>query len=246
MAVAARYLLPETEMSGRSLTAASTRLRVVPPPAAPPRPEPRLPASTLDDSQLVTAMREGLPEAATAVHDRLRPVVERAVRRLLGPGDRDHEDLVQHAMIEVICTIDRFRGECPLDAWASTVAAHAVYNHIRKMTAERRLFEGFRGGDEEPPSAVARSLPHATSARSTLRRVFVHLGAMDPAKAWAYVLHDVCGYDLREVAEITDATIAAAQTRLVRGRRELHERLAADPELSDLLVAGEPRSGGNR
>ena len=198
---------------------------------------PRLPAPTLDDSQLLAAVRAGDPDAATALHDRLRPVVERAIRRLLGARDRDHEDLAQHAMIEVCYTIDKFRGECPLDAWASTVAAHVVYNHLRRKTVERRLFEGFREDENDAPAST-QNLARDTAARSTLRRVFTHLDAIDPAKAWAYVLHDVCGYDLREVAEITETSVSAAQTRLVRGRRELHERLAADAELAPMLGKG--------
>ena len=225
-------------MASPSSSTARSRLRVVPQasPAVEVTSSPRLPAPTLDDSQLLASMRAGEPDAATAIHDRLRPVVERAIRKLLGPRDRDHEDLAQHAMIEVVYTIDRFRGDCPLDAWAATVAAHVVYNHIRKATVERRIFEGFRSTDDEGP-ASSRSLSRDTSARSTLRRVFVHLDAIETAKSWAYVLHDVCGYDLREVAQITESTVAAAQTRLVRGRRELQERMAADPELAPMLAA---------
>jgi RNA polymerase sigma-70 factor (ECF subfamily) len=200
-------------------------------------PQPRLPSPTLDDSQLLASVRAGDADAATALHDRLRPVVERAIRRLLGRGDRDHEDLTQHAMIEVVYTIDKFRGDCPLDAWASTVAAHVVYNHIRRRTTERRIFEGVRLEDDDAP-ASRRSLSRDTAARSTLRRVFTHLDAIEESKAWTYVLHDVCGYDLREVAQITETSVAAAQSRLVRGRRELHERMAGDPELAPMLAAG--------
>ncbi len=224
----------------------ASRLRLVPAPGNPPDhaapPPPRLPPPTLDDSQLLASVRAGDPDAASALHDRLRPVVERAIRRILGRRDRDHEDLTQQAMIQVVYTVDRFRGDCPLDAWASTVAAHVVYNHLRRRTTERRLFESMRGGDDDAP-ASSTSLSREASARSILRRVMTHLDGIEESKAWAYVLHDVCGYDLREVAQITESSVAAAQSRLVRGRKELKARLAEDPELCAMLADDEDKGG---
>lgn len=220
-------------MTSRSGSAGRTRLWVVPHDGTV---KAKLPAPTLDDSELLASLRKGDADAATALHDRLRPVAERAVRRLLGATDRDREDLVQQAMIEVVTTVHKFRGDCPLDAWASTVAAHVVYKHLRRRVTERRIFESLRGDDDAVPSS--RSLAADASARSLLRRVFVHLDSIDEAKAWTYVLHDVCGYDLRETAQITETTVAAAQSRLVRGRKELQEKLAADTELASMLKGG--------
>src|SRR4030095_17263782 len=96
------------------------------------RPDSPPPASSLDDAQLLRALRAHDTEAATAFHDRVRPQVDRTIYRLLGRRDADHEDLAQLAMIELVYTIARYRGECSLDSWTSTVTAHVVYKQIRK------------------------------------------------------------------------------------------------------------------
>ena len=90
-------------------------------PAAP-APSPSPPA--FDDSELLAAIRRGDAGAAAALHDRVRPQVDRTVRRLLGARDPDVCDLAQQSMIEIVRTIDRYRGECSLDSWTSAVAAH--------------------------------------------------------------------------------------------------------------------------
>ena len=50
------------------------------------------------------------------------------------------------------------------------------------------------------------------------------LGRMRPKHAEAVLLHDVLGHDLAEIAVMTGASAAAAQSRLVRGRKELLRR----------------------
>jgi RNA polymerase sigma-70 factor (ECF subfamily) len=186
---------------------------------------------TLDDGQLLAALRAGDARAATALYERSRPIVDRTVRKLLGRGDQDQQDLCQLAMVEIVRSIDRYRGESPLDAWIASLSAHVVYKALRHRRVERRVLSGVDARD-----VVGRDQPGRTAVdRSTIDRVRRHLEAMDHGRAWAFLLHDVHGYDLKEMAAIMAVSPAAAQSRLVRGRKELHDRIAADAELADAL-----------
>jgi RNA polymerase sigma-70 factor (ECF subfamily) len=187
----------------------------------------------MDDSELLAAMRAGDKKVADRFHDRVRPQVDRTLRRLFGRREQDFDDLRQQALVELVFTIQRFRGECSLDSWIATVTGHLVYKHLRKKRSERRFFDLLEREDLFPRALIG--TPKEALARSMLKQASQHLGSIDANKAWAFVLHDILGYDLVEVAETMGVTVTAAQTRLVRGRREVHDRLATDPDLVDLL-----------
>ena len=190
-----------------------------------------------DDARLVAAVRSGNASMAGPFYDRTRSVVEKAVHRLLGGTDSDFDDLVQIAMIELLRSLDRFRGDCSLDTWTSTISANVVYKHIRRRGLERRIF-----ARELPAEEAPRASHQQPVMRAMVERVMRHLQAISQDRAWTFLLHDVHGYSLDEVASMTGVTTAAAQSRLVRGRRELHERIARDPELAGGLDTLEERS----
>lgn len=189
----------------------------------------------LDDAQLLAAVHSGDEDAASELHDRLRPRVDTTIRALLGVGHPDHDDLAQQSFIELVGSLHRFRGECSLERWAATIAARTVFKFLRRRTTERKIFQRTmedRGAESSSPASLGRQL----IARNMATRIRKHLDSMDGAKAEAFLLHDVCGFDAREVAGIVGISEAAAHARIARGRKELHEKLAADPELRDALV----------
>jgi RNA polymerase sigma-70 factor, ECF subfamily len=186
----------------------------------------------LDDSALLAGLKARDVDFSAAFYDRVRPIVDRTLGRLLGARDREYEDLAQQALFVLVDTIDRFRGECPLDAWISIVTARVAFKAIRRRRVERRLFADV---PLEATSKSTRSHAHAVAACQAIERVRNELEQMDPGRAWTFLLHDVYGYDLKEVGEITGASLSAAQSRLVRGRREIHERIRRDEALARFL-----------
>ncbi len=184
-----------------------------------------------DDSTLLAGLKARDPSLSDAFYTRVRPVLDRTLTRLLGKRDNDYEDVAQRALFELVDTIDRFRGECPLDAWVSIVTARTSYRAIRRRRIERRLF-----ADAQPDDTpLTRSHGEAVAARQAIERVRLELEQMNQDRAWTFLLHDVYGYDLKEVGQITGVSLAAAQSRLVRGRREIHERIRNDHALARFL-----------
>lgn len=186
-----------------------------------------------EDEVLLAGLGGGDPGIAATFCQRVRPVVDRTLTRLLGARDPDYEDLAQVALFELVSTIHRFRRDCPLDAWLSIVTARVAYRHIRRRRLERRIFGQLSPEESEGRLVV---LPAAIEARQAIERVTGMLAKMDPKRVWTWLLHDVYGYDLKEITEIMGVSLSAAQSRLVRGRREVNERVQTDSALAQYFL----------
>ncbi len=160
------------------------------------------------------------------LYDRLVTTVDQTLYRVLGRRESDHEDLVQSAFEQIVKTLAnrRFAGACSLRTWASSVATHVGLNALRSRRRERGVFD--RSEVDAPESTAGIDNPEREATlRRELDRVRAQLAEMSPARAEALLLHDVLGHDLAEIAALTGVSIAAAQSRLVRGRHELMDRM---------------------
>src|SRR3954453_11094841 len=79
------------------------------------------------DEQIVAGLIAGEEWSAEALYDRLQPVVDRALRRVL-QSSADHDDLVQVVFERVIRTLveRKFAGACSLSTWASAIASNVA------------------------------------------------------------------------------------------------------------------------
>ena len=199
-----------------------------------PRTPLRIVEAVEDDAALIEAVAAGDASRAMVLYDRLRPVVSRTIRRL-SPRSLEHEDLVQQAFMELVISLRTRPQIRSLDAWASTIAARAVYQRLRRARLEERFAAVTPASEEdsvlERVGAPADGPLLTTLRRQALRRVAVVLSKLNQSRVQVFVLHDVHGFELKEIADILGITLANAQSRLVRGRSDVHVALEAEPEL---------------
>lgn len=183
------------------------------------------PEVRLSDAELIEAVVAGDASVASELYDRLVRRIDQTLYRVLGARGADHEDLIQSAFEQVVKTLTtrRFAGACSLETWGSSVATHVGLNALRSRQRERKVFD--KTAEAPESSSAAPDPERQASLAAELERARAALSAMNAGRAEAVFLHDVLGHDLAEIAALTGVSIAAAQSRLVRGRKDLHQRL---------------------
>lgn len=203
-------------------TLARRRLQAVPDAAPDSGPQRR------DEGELIDAIQRGDERVAAEIYDRLIGVIDRTLYRVLGRREPDHRDLAQSTFEQVVMTLStgRFARACSLETWASVLATHIGLKSLRSRRREDRYIE--RTQDPERESSTFFTDPERQlDARAQLFEVRKHLAEMNPAQATTLFLHDGLGHNLSEIALMTGVSVAAAQSRLVRGRREFGRLLEA-------------------
>ena len=153
--------------------------------------------------------------------------IDGTLMRVLGERTTEHDDLVQNTFEQILLTLTRgsFKGTCSLKSWACAISTRIGLNAIRSRKVERRYFDRSAESEEVFEHQTSHADDKRLETRNTLVQVRLHIAQLIPARAEALLLHDVLGHELAEVAAITGITVSAAQSRLVRGRKDLRSRL---------------------
>ena len=178
------------------------------------------------DEEIIAGLVGGQEWAAEALYDRVHRVVDRTLRRLLKASEVDYEDLLQITFERIIRTLieRRFRGACNLSTWAAAIASRVGIDAFRSKMRARDVFDGKRDADDGAV-LLGQSLERQLEARSEVEQLQSILAVMDPRQAETVVLHDLFGHELSEIAVLMGVSVAAAQSRLARGRKDLLRRV---------------------
>jgi RNA polymerase sigma-70 factor, ECF subfamily len=178
-------------------------------------------------------------EPAEAALARVQLLVTRAVRRVTGTRDHEFEDIVQTSLATLLVALGErgFEADCSTP-WILCVARNIAIDRVRARERERRMFERSEGTQRSVPGGHALEPDHLTFVRAELRRVDSGLRRIGAGKSTVVYLHDVLGHALGEIAPALGISLAAAQSRLIRGRRALERELLPQKRLPGARTTG--------
>jgi RNA polymerase sigma-70 factor (ECF subfamily) len=162
--------------------------------------------------------------------------VHHTLFRILG-NNRDLEDLIQDAFLEIFRSLKGYRGDSTLARWCQTIATRAAYLYIGKRkppSVDLAIVEDVVASDHD-------TRRHAM-ARDAARRLYAALDRIEAKQRIAFALAVIDGLPLAEVAQLTESTVFSVKTRVWRARKQLFARAAKDPVLApylDQLAGGE-------
>ncbi|MBN2192846.1 MAG: sigma-70 family RNA polymerase sigma factor [Polyangiaceae bacterium] len=188
-------------------------------------------------ADLAAAAERGEPVALRTLLTTIMPLLLRVVRRVLGPGHPELEDVAFQAAHAVLEGLPRFRREGTLRHYACRVAAFTAMNVRRSEAAEKRSHR--REHFDVDLCAAGGPGPEQEAASASLTPIVRELVATLPQMlAESLMLHVVLGYTVEEIAQACGVPGETVRSRLRLARRALRKRVLSSPTLLEALEVG--------
>jgi RNA polymerase sigma-70 factor (ECF subfamily) len=184
---------------------------------------------TARDAELVTRARTKDRVAVELLYRAHAQAVGALAMRLLGRSS-DAEDVVQDAFVTAFTRMDQLRDGGLFRAWLLRITVHEVHRRFRRRKLLRVL--GLDRGDDDG-SLAALAAPNLTSEqRAELAVLDGVLSKLPPRERVVWMLRNVEGQELAEIASACEASVASIKRWLARA--ESHVRAHVAGEESDV------------
>ncbi|MEZ4585569.1 MAG: RNA polymerase sigma factor [Gemmatimonadales bacterium] len=166
----------------------------------------------------VLAAQQGSEPAFEALY---RAHVDRvyALARRLAYRPAEADDLTQDVFVRAWEALASFRGASSFGTWLYRLAVNVILSDRRSAWRRSRRFVS----SEETDGPVGRVAPAPVGIKLDLEQA---IAGLPPGARTVFVLHDVEGYQHREISELTGIAVGTSKAQLFRARRLLREALA--------------------
>jgi len=203
----------------------------------------------LSEARAIQRAREGDPSAFEYLYRMHSQRVYAVCRRMVG-NTTEAEDLTQEAFLLLFRKIHTFRGESAFSTWLHRLAVNIVLMHLRKKSPPIVSIQATPDPEDETISLdvdIGQSdlLLEGVVDRINLKRCIAQLPV---GYRSIFVLHDIQGYQHKEIAEILGRSVGDSKSQLHKARmrlRDLLHELQRDKARDERLSAAKLRSLSN-
>lgn len=137
------------------------------------------------------------------------------------------EDLMQETFLQVHRKLASFRAESAFTTWLHRITVNIVLMHLRKRALPVVSLDELMAN--VPGEHIGRGVPmHDLAQVGVIDRVAIDRATLNLAPDYRsfFLLHDVHGFQHKEIACMLDCTLGRSKTQLHKARRELRCVLA--------------------
>jgi RNA polymerase sigma-70 factor (ECF subfamily) len=179
----------------------------------------------MDDANLVEGLQRGDPQAVEYVVRQYSPSLYRFIYYQLQDAMLA-EDLVSEVMVRVIENVDRFvLGRATFQAWLFRIARNLVADQYRAR--KRRPQTSLEGLLEAEPGYEPGEPDRQIEVLLDREQLVAGLSAITDEQRQVILLHVIEGWELPQVAELLDRSLASVKGLYYRGVQSLYRALTA-------------------
>ena len=181
------------------------------------------------EAQAIADAKQGDAAAFEVLYNAHRRRVYSLCLRMIG-DPAEAEDLAQEAVLQMFRKIGTFRGDAAFSTWLHRLTVNLVLMRLRKKGLWTTSLDdaGPDPDDSRPMEVGTPDIRLAGSVdRLTLERA---IDALPPGYRIIFQLHDVEGYEHREIAGMIGCSVGNSKSQLHKARMKLREMLQLKPE----------------
>ena len=185
------------------------------------------------EARAIEEAKNGSAEAFEVLyHAHKRRIYSLCLRMTGNPAEA--EDLTQEAFLQVFRKISTFRGEAAFSTWMHRLAVNLVLMRLRKKGLATFSLDEETGQNQEDSRVrelgAADMFLAGSVDRVTLERA---IQALPNGYRMIFLLHDVEGYEHKEIAGIVGCSVGNSKSQLHKARLKLRDLLKGKEASAD-------------
>ena len=186
-------------------------------------PEVKLFVNKISEQEVIHGAKQGDPDCFESLYNQHKRHVYALCFRITR-NTAEAEDLTQEVFLQLFRKVATFRGDSAFSTWLHRVAVNVALMHLRRKSlpvAPEPLESQTADGARKEIGATDETLA-ATIDRIVLER---SVNRLPPGYRVVFLLHDVEGYEHKEIARMMRCSVGNSKSQLHKARLKLRSHL---------------------